>query len=96
MTIKQIGKKIGINKETLRERFSVKRIGVFGSYARGDYSGQSDVDMLVEFARPIDLFAFIRLENFLSNCLRKMVDLVTRRALKPLIKKDILKETVYL
>jgi len=96
MTIKQIGKKIGINKETLRERFSVKRIGVFGSYARGDYSGQSDVDMLVEFARPIDLFAFIRLENFLSNCLRKRVDLVTRRALKPLIKKDILKETVYL
>ena len=86
----------GVNKVILHDRFNVKRIGVFGSYARGDYSRQSDVDMLVEFVRPVDLFAFVRLENFLSACLHKKVDLVTKRALKSLIKKEILKDTIYL
>lgn len=84
-------------KPILKRRYQVETIGVFGSFARGEDTLKSDVDILVEFSEPntIDLFDFIRLEEFLSQKLRIKVDLVTKKALKPMIKDQILKETVY-
>lgn len=73
----------------------MRSIGIFGSYARGDNKETSDIDLLVEFSAPIGMFKFIEMEEFLSKALGKKVDLVTKKALKPIIKDEILKETVY-
>lgn len=91
-----IKKIIQDNKPILKESYNVCNVGIFGSYARGDYNKKSDIDIMVEFLRPIGFFDFIRLEEFLSNKIGIRVDLVTRRALKRVIKKDILKETIYI
>jgi predicted nucleotidyltransferase len=76
--------------------FGVSRIGVFGSYARGEEKRDSDIDILVEFDRPISLFDFSRLKIFLSEQLGIPVDLVTAGALKPLIRDQILTNVSYL
>jgi predicted nucleotidyltransferase len=81
-------------KPTLREKFKVKEIGIFGSYVRGEESEESDVDILVEFSEPIG-WEFIDLMEFLERILGRKVDLVTVRALKPQFKDKILKEVVY-
>ncbi len=84
-------------KPILKERFQVETVGFFGSYASGEQKKKSDIDVLVEFSQPnaIDLFDFIELEEFLGKKLGIKVDLVTKSALKPIIKEQILKETIY-
>jgi len=81
------------HQEYLHTR-GVKNLAVFGSLARGEASDSSDIDLLVEFARPVGLFEFIRLKLFLENLTGKSVDLVTRDALRPGMRKEILKEIV--
>jgi predicted nucleotidyltransferase len=81
-------------KPTLRERFKVKTIGVFGSYVRGEQKRRSDVDLLVEFEEPVGLFEFMDLEMYLSDLLGVKVDLVSKKALKPHIGKRILEEVI--
>lgn len=76
--------------------FGVSEIGVFGSYARGEEGPDSDVDILVSFARPIGFFRFLELEEQLSEWLGLRVDLVTKAALKPHIGERILDEVVML
>ncbi len=79
----------------LREQFYLKRIGVFGSHATGKQTSKSDVDILVEYSRTVDFFEFLELKEHLEKLLGRKVDLVTKRALKPYMKKDILKQVVY-
>lgn len=79
----------------LRERFHVKSIGLFGSYVRGEESGSSDIDLLVEFDRTIGMFEFVRLEDFLADLFHHKVDLVMKSALKPRIGERILSEVAY-
>ncbi len=79
----------------LKEKFKVKSIGIFGSYARGEQTKTSDIDMLIEFEAPVGFFKFIELEDYLSEKLGVKVDLVTPDALKPLIKPQIMQEAVY-
>lgn len=78
----------------LAERYAVDRLGVFGSYARHEQKAGSDLDLLVSFRRPIDLFAFVELEHELSDLLGIGVDLVMETALKPRIGQRILSEVV--
>ena len=93
--LESIGEVVKQHSEALRDNYKVRRLGVFGSVARGDYTQSSDVDMLVEFSKPVDLFEFVELRDFLSDMLNVRVDLVTKSALKPLIKEQILKDTIY-
>lgn len=95
MTQENIRKAIHEQLPLLKERYNVKRIGVFGSFVRGEQKKGSDVDLLVEFYSPISLFEFIRLENLLSRILHKKVDLVSKKAIKPAVKKEICKEVRY-
>ena len=83
-------------KEELEKRYGVSKIGIFGSYLRGEEKEDSDLDILVEFKKTPTLFEFIRLENFLSEILQVKVDLVMKDSLKPDIGKCILKEVKYL
>lgn len=91
----EIRKKIGKELPLLRQKYNVKRLGIFGSFVRGQQKKGSDVDMLVEFTSPIGLFDFIGLEDFLTKTLNQKVDLVSKKALKPAIKDDVLKEALY-
>lgn len=82
------------NEAILSNRYKVKKIGVFGSYVRGEENNQSDIDILVELYEPIG-WEFIDLKEYLETILGNPVDLVTNKALKPLIRDDILEEVVY-
>jgi hypothetical protein len=84
------------HKAILKDEYAVIEIGLFGSYIKGNQKKTSDVDILVEFEKAIDLFTFVHLKNHLSDLLGVNVDLVTKKALKPEIGKRILSETVYI
>ena len=78
----------------LSERYGVTRIGIFGSVARDDASGASDVDIVYEMSRP-NLFTVVHLKDELENILHCPVDLVRyRERMNPLLKKRIEKESV--
>lgn len=83
------------NEKYLKNRYHVKKIGVFGSVARNEASPDSDVDILVEFEQPVDFFEFIDLKEHLERLLGRRIDLVTVKALKPQLKDRILSEVVY-
>lgn len=95
MDKEEIKKRIARQLPYLRQKYNVKRLGIFGSVVRNEQEKESDVDILVEFTSPVGFFDFIRLEDFLAKTLNQKVDLVTRKALKPAIKDNILKETIY-
>jgi uncharacterized protein len=85
----------GCKSELVRE-YNVKEIGIFGSCVRGESNELSDIDILVDFHNPIDLFKFLELEDKLSEVTNGKVDLVSKKALKPEIGKIILQEVQYL
>jgi predicted nucleotidyltransferase len=95
--LKKVKKVLREHREELREKYGVKKIGVFGSYVRGENKESSDLDVLVEFEENVemDLIKFVELENYLSELLGVKVDLVDKAALKPAIGKHILQEVVY-
>ena len=93
-TEENIQKILKKNKPILKERFKVKEIGIFGSYIRGEATEKSDIDILVEFYAPIG-WEFIDLKEFLEKILGRKVDLVTKKALKPQMKENILKEVIF-
>ena len=79
----------------LRGKFNVKTVGLFGSFARGEQTKKSDIDLLVEFENPIGLFELVELEEYLSGILGAKVEIVTPDALKPIMKPLVLKEVIY-
>jgi predicted nucleotidyltransferase len=82
------------HKEGLSARFSVRRIGLFGSVLRGAPSEKSDVDILVELAQPT-LDHYMDLKFFLEEQLGRPVDLVLADSLKPRLKPIIAREVAY-
>lgn len=93
-SIKTINQNLKKYKPELEEKYKVKEIGIFGSFARGEQRAISDIDILVEFYEPIG-WEFIDLKEFLESILGIKVDLVTVEALKPQMKETILKEVIY-
>ena len=84
------------HKAELAEDYSVSEIGIFGSVARGEARDDSDVDVLVDFSKPIGLIRFMKLEYHLEELFGgTKVDLVSRKALKPYLGKVILQEVQY-
>jgi len=81
-------------KSVLSRKYKVKEIGVFGSFVRGETKASSDIDILVEFSEPVGLFKFMELEEYLEELLGRKVDLVSKKALKPIIGKYIMEEVI--
>jgi len=79
---------------SLKERYRVSSLSLFGSWVRGEQTADSDLDILVEFVEPPGLISFLTLEEELSNRLGMKVDLVMKGALKPTIGSRILREAV--
>jgi len=94
-TFEEIEKIIKNNKKELNEKYGLISIGIFGSYGRREQYTDSDLDLLVEVQRPMGFVKFIRLENHLTQLLGVKVDMVTKKALKPIIGKRILQEVQY-
>ena len=87
---------IRLHEGEIRERFHVRRIGVFGSHARGEARAGSDVDVLVEFEPGHLTFDnFAELKFHLEYLFRREVDLVTEDALRPEMRDAILGEVSY-
>ena len=86
------------HKAEIKKRYKIKKIGIFGSYLRGEAGETSDLDILVDFEEDskVGLLEFVGIENYLSDLLGIKVDLVEKSALKPIIGKQILKEVIYL
>jgi predicted nucleotidyltransferase len=82
------------NKEQLREKFPIKSLGIFGSLTRDDFTKDSDIDILVEFEKPVGL-EFIDLADELERLLNRKVDLVSKKAVKPKMLEFISRELVY-
>jgi len=82
------------HKQYLEARFSVRRIGLFGSVLRGSAGDSSDVDILVELAHPT-FDHYMDLKFFLEDKLGRPVDLVLEDSLKPRIKPIITSEAAY-
>jgi predicted nucleotidyltransferase len=85
------------NKQILLERYHIVKIGLFGSYARGDQNINSDIDLLVEFEEGTqNLFELKQqIKNFFQENLHLEVDICREKYIKPRIKNSILKETIY-
>jgi len=94
-TSSEILKKISKIKPLLQREYHLSSIGVFGSVSNGSFNKNSDVDILVEFSKPVG-WKFFSMELFLEKQLQRKVDLVTRDALKPQLKNHILNSVVYL
>ena len=68
-TIQEIKSILGSAKKELILKYNIKEIGIFGSYLRQEETDESDLDILVEFSRPIGFFKFLELEEYLQQLL---------------------------
>ncbi len=93
MNREEILRKLAENRETIRG-FGVRRLGIFGSYARGEQGETSDMDFLVEFEQAT-FDNYFDLKFFLEDLFGREVDLVIEDTIKPRIRATILEETVY-
>lgn len=81
-------------KRELEEKFKVKNIAIFGSYARNEQRKTSDVDILVEFSEPVRLL-FFHLADYLEKILGVKVDLLTVDGIKPNRRKYVMENIIY-
>ena len=96
--LEEIKQKLNQNLIQIKQQYRITKLGIFGSYIRGEATENSDLDILVEFepqAR-FGLLTFCELENYLSELLAMEVDLVMKDSLKPHIGNNILQEVLYL
>ena len=84
------------NKDMFQREFHVSRLGLFGSYARGEATEKSDIDLLIEFDGEVDIFETkFMIREFIKNKLGKEVDICREKYLKSYAKDKILSEVIY-
>jgi uncharacterized protein len=84
------------NKKIIQENYKVKKIGIFGSYVRGEQKEDSDLDIIVDFFEPVSLLKLVNFENFLRNITGLKVDVVPESDIRPELRDNILNEASYL
>jgi predicted nucleotidyltransferase len=82
-------------KDELRTRFGVNRLGLVGSYARGEAGADSDIDIVVDLQSANTFRSFFGLLHFLQDILHRRIDLATEASLKPQVRESILKDIRY-
>ena len=90
----EILSKLQCIKPRLQREYAVKSVGLFGSFATGKNTDSSDVDIMVEFERPVGI-EFIDLSNLLEKELNRKVDVVSLKGIKDKYLKEIEKDIVY-
>lgn len=94
MNAQEIKQQLKANKTRLFDRYPLKSVALFGSYADGTATDSSDVDIMVEFSQPVG-FEFINLAIGLEGILHKRVDLVIRQAVNPKLMTFINRQLQY-
>ena len=95
LTAQELETKLKEIKPYLRDRFQVKAVGYFGSFAENKQTKESDIDILVEFSTTPG-WEFFTLEEYLENAFNRKIDLVTKTALRARWKDQILKQVKYI
>jgi len=90
----EIISKLNELKPWLQQEYSVREIGLFGSFADNTQTDESDIDILVELEKPIG-WKFFSLELYLEKIFNRKIDLVTKKALKEQIREGILNNVTY-
>ena len=81
---------------TIRTMFGVRKIGIFGSFARGEHTRRSDLDILIEFEPGYETYKnFIKLADYLEETVGRKVDLLTESSLSPLLRSYIEPEVIW-
>lgn len=93
-TLDDIKRIISEHKGELKDKYNVKEISIFGSYIRGEQNKGSDLDILVEFSKPVSLLHIVSLENYLSDILGIKVDVVPKKNIRKELMEFILKEAI--
>lgn len=83
------------HKAELSERFGVTRLGVAGSFARGENTPESDVDIIVSLKSQNTFRSFFGLLHYLQDSIPHKIDLATEESLKPIVKEQIMKDIRY-
>jgi len=92
---KEIIEKLKELKPVLKKKYGIEEFAVFGSMARGDYRENSDVDIAIIKAQEKDYFKMIDTKYFLEDKLNRKVDMGYYDSIRPVIKKRIEKDLVY-
>jgi len=92
-TLREIMKILSEHKEELRKKYKIKKITIFGSYARGEQKERSDIDLIVDFEETPTLIELLKMEDEIESLLGVKVDLLTEEGVSPFIKPYI-KEVV--
>jgi uncharacterized protein len=82
------------NRSELAQKYGVRFLSLFGSVARNEANAASDIDLLVEFDRPVGYFGLFALQDHLESILDRKVDLGTANSLKPRIRDRVMGECV--
>lgn len=83
-------------KSVLMETCDINEIGIFGSYSRNEQTESSDIDILVEFRKNIGLIQLMKIENYIKNLIGENTDIVIKSDIRPELKDEILRETIFI
>jgi uncharacterized protein len=90
----ELKSKIALLMPVLKENYHVASLEIFGSYARGEQSQKSDLDLLISFCQPYSLWDLLDVKEYLTKKLHVKVDLVPKDSIKPLLKEQITQEAI--
>ena len=94
MTRDEVLETLRAHRETLAERFGVRSLALFGSYARGTATESSDIDILVRFDGPATSKSYFGVQFYLEDLFGRPIDLVTDKALRPRFRPYVEREAV--
>jgi uncharacterized protein len=95
-TLDEIKRLLSERKAWLCETYQITELGIFGSYARGEQTQDSDVDVLIDYEQAPTLFKLVNLRDYLKELTGVSVDVVTKNGLKPRMRARVLSEVIYL
>jgi uncharacterized protein len=93
-SLDEIKSQLEVLKPTLKRRFKVETIDIFGSYARGEQTEKSDLDILVTYSEMVDLILIAQLRKYLRRKLHIKVDVISKEFLNRHIRDQVLEEAI--
>ncbi len=94
--VEEIKKIVAEEKDEIRRQYKAQIKAIFGSYARGDFDDNSDLDLLVDLDAGADLLDLVGLQHFLEDKLGCRVDVVPRESLRKELRASVFSEAIYL
>jgi uncharacterized protein len=95
-TLEDIKQILTQNRHLLQENYHMTELGIFGSYARGEQTETSDIDVLIDYGDAPTLFKLVELRDYLSQITGMKVDVMTKNGLKTRIRDRVLSEVFYI